>query len=92
MTNFPSSIAVTLPDGRETTFDEMQRYQQIVQDFIRDQEALLPQIKDTRRHNEIIDYLRMLAASYNEQLGVYKAAEALRKQRLLVAMMRIVGG
>jgi hypothetical protein len=92
MTTSSSSLAVTLPDGREATFDEMQSYRQILQDFIRDQEALLPQVKDSRRHNEIIDYLRLLAAGYNKQLGVYKAAEAERRQGLLVAMIRIVGG
>jgi hypothetical protein len=48
-------LTVKLPNGREATFEEMQIYGQIMQDFIRDQEALLPQVKDTRRHNQIID-------------------------------------
>jgi hypothetical protein len=92
MTTSSSPIAVTLPNGREATFDEMQSYRQILLGFIRDQEALLPQVEDSRRHNEIIDYLRILADGYNEQLGLFKAAEAQRQQQLLVAMIRVVGG
>jgi hypothetical protein len=92
MTTSSSPIAVTLPNGREATFDEMQSYRKILLDFIQDQEALLPQVKDSRRHNQIIDYLRILAAGYNWQLGLYKAAEAQRQQELLVAMVRVVGG
>jgi hypothetical protein len=85
-------IAVELPNGREATLEQMQIYGRILQNFIREQEAALPQLKDTTRHNQIIDYLRLLADGYNEQLGLYKAAEAQRQQELLVAMIRVVGG
>jgi hypothetical protein len=85
-------LAVKLPNGREATYEDMQIYGQIMQDFIRDQEALLPQVKDTRRHNQIIDYLQTLADGYNEQLGIYSAAEAQRQQELLVVMLRFIGG
>lgn len=85
-------LTVKLPNGREATFEEMQIYGQIMQDFIRDQEAVLPQVKDTRRHNQIIDYLQTLADGYNEQLGIYKAAEACRQQEGLMALIRIAGG
>ena len=85
-------LAVKLPHGREATFDDMQNYGRILRDFIRDQEEKLPQVKDTRRHNQIIDYLQTLADAYNGQLGLYKAAEAQRKTEMLVAMIRVVGG
>ena len=85
-------LVVRLPNGREATFDEMHSYGQIMQDFIRDQEAKLPQVKDTRRHNQIIDYLQTLADGYNEQLCLYKAAEAQRQQELLGIIIRFVGG
>ena len=85
-------LVVRLPNGREATFEEMQSYGQIMQDFIRDQEAKLPQVKDTRRHNQIIDYLQTLADGYNEQLGLYKAAEAQRQQELLGTVIRFVCG
>jgi len=80
--------AVRLPNGREATFEEMQSYGQALQNFIRHQEALLPRIKDTRHHNQIIDYLRLLADGYNEQLALYKAAEAQRQQELLAVIIR----
>jgi hypothetical protein len=92
MSTSSSSIVFTLPNGREATLEEMQTYRRILQNFIREQEAALPQQKDTVLHNRIIDYLQLLADGYNEQLGLYKAAEAQRQQALLVAMIRIVGG
>ena len=85
-------LTVKLPNGREATFEEMQIYGQIMQDFIRDQEALLPQVKDTRRHNQIIDYLQTLADGYNEQLGLYNATEAQRQQKGFFALIQIAGG
>jgi hypothetical protein len=85
-------LAVKLPNGREATYEDMQIYGQIMQGFIRDQEAVLPQVKDTRRHNQIIDYLQTLADGYNEQLGLYNAAEACRQQEVLIALIRIAGG
>ena len=88
MATAPCPLSVQLPNGREATFEEMQSCGQALQNFIHNQEALLPRIKDTRRHNQIIDYLQLLADAYNEQLGRYKAAEARRQQELLVAMIR----
>ena len=85
-------LVVRQPNGGEATYEEMQSYGQIMQGFIRDQEAKLPQVKDTRRHNQIIDYLQTLADGYNEQLGLYKDAEAQREQKLLVTMIRFLGG
>jgi len=85
------SISVELPNGREATLEEMHVYGRTLQYFIREQEAALPLLKDTIRHNQIIDYLRLLADGYNEQLRLYKTADT-QRQQLLVAMIRIVGG
>jgi hypothetical protein len=87
-----AQLAVKLPNGKEATFDEMQSYGRILQDFICGQEEKLPQVKDTRRHNQIIDYLGTLSDGYNQQLSLYRAAEVQRQQELLVAMIRFIGG
>ena len=83
---------VQLPNGREATFEDMQRCGNILQDFIRDQEEKLTQVTDTHRHNQIIDYLQTLADGYNEQLQLYKATEKYRKQQQLVALIQFVDG
>ena len=46
-------------------FDEMPDYGQVMQNFIRDQEEQLPHVSDSRRHNQIIDYLQNLADAYS---------------------------
>jgi len=89
MATAPGPSSVQLPNGREATSEEMQSYGQALQNFIHQQEALLPQIKDTRRHNQIIDYLQLLSDSYNEQLGLYKAVEARRQLELPTAQARL---
>jgi len=83
------SFAIKLPDGREATFAELKTYGEILRDFIRDQEAKLPQVEDTRRHNEIIDYLRLIARSYNEQLRIFKVHEA-QNQRQFMLVLRCI--
>ena len=54
--------------------------------------AIRPKLIDIRRHNQIIGYLQTLADGYNEQLGLYKDAEAQREQKLLETRVRLVGG
>jgi hypothetical protein len=85
-----SSLVIKLPDGREASFEDMQSYGFILQEFIREQEALLPLVEDTRRHNEIIDYLQLLASAYNVQLRIYKAREAQQQRLLGVALIGVV--
>jgi hypothetical protein len=84
-------LAVTLPNGREATIEEMRAYGHVLQKFIVEQEAGLPQVKDSVHHNQIIDYLRLLANSYNEQLRLFKFAETQRQRELLVTMLQITG-
>jgi hypothetical protein len=45
-------------------------------------------VREDTRHNEIVDYLRLLARSYNEQLRRFKAAQAERQRQVLVVLMR----
>lgn len=85
-------LSITVPDGAAATFEELQAYGQILQRFILQQEAALPAIDDNARHNEIIEYLRLLASSYNQQLRRYKAAQAQRQRETLIVMLRIGGG
>lgn len=76
--------AVTLPDGRNASYEDMQQYGETLQAFIREQEVKLADIEDARRHNEIIDYLQMLADGYNEQLRLFKAARAQRQSAVVI--------
>jgi hypothetical protein len=90
MANSSGSLAITLPDGREASFEEMQAYGNIMRDFIRDQEAKLPQVEDIHRHNEIIDYLQLLASAYNEQVRIYKVAEKQKQRHFMIVLTRAV--
>ena len=85
------SLAITLPDGREASFEEMQAYGNIMREFIRDQEAQLPQVEDIHRHNEIIDYLQLLATAYNKQLRIYKAREEPKQRQFMIVLMQAGG-
>jgi hypothetical protein len=88
MTISSGSLAVTLPDGREASFEEMQTYGNILQGFIRDQEAQLQQVENTRRHNETVEYLQLLATVYNKQLRIYKAREAQTQRQFMIVLMQ----
>jgi hypothetical protein len=83
---------IKLPNGQEATFEEMQCYGEILQEFIRGQEARLVHVTDTNRHNQIIDYLQTLADAYNEQLGIFRSVEAQRQGKQLVALIHFVEG
>lgn len=91
MTTSAPRLTIKLPDGRVASFEDMQAYGQTLQQFILAQEAALAQVTDTIRHNQIVDYLRLLARGYNEQLRRYKAAEAQRQREILVIMLRFGG-
>ncbi|GAB5451271.1 MAG: hypothetical protein Hals2KO_15990 [Halioglobus sp.] len=86
-----ASMRIKLPRGETATFEEMQAYGDTLQQFIREQEAALPAIQSATEHNQIIDYLQLLADGYNEQLRAFKAAESCR-QRILLVLMAKVGG
>lgn len=91
MTTSEPQLTIKLPDGHVASFEDMQAYGQTLQHFILTQETLLPQVTDTTRHNNIVEYLRLLASSYNAQLRLYKAAEAQRQREVLVIMLRFGG-
>jgi hypothetical protein len=91
MTTSAQQLSVKLPNGAVASFEDMQAYGQTLQHFVLEQEAALPQVTDTTRHNQIVDYLRLLASSYNEQLRLYKAAESQRQREILVIMLRFGG-
>ena len=85
-------ILIQLPKGETATFEDMQAYGETLQAFIREQEEHLPEERDVTRHNEVVDYLNLLANSYNEQLRLFKEAEARRRTTMLLSLMRDVGG
>ena len=80
-------LKLELPRGETATFDEMQRYGSAIQNFVQETEAKLPDVENINEYNEIVDYLNMLADSYNQQLRAYKAAE---KERLRLCMMNLL--
>ena len=86
------STLVQLPRGDTASFAEMQAYGETLQRFVREQEAELTNVHDVHRHNQIVDYLHLLASSYNEQLREFKLAEKRRQAALLLSLMRYVGG
>ena len=89
MTISADPISVNLPRGEHATFEEMQCYGSVLQTFISDQEAKLPDIRDLKKHNDTVDYLHSLANSYNEQLRVYKETESQRQRTLMAALMQV---
>lgn len=91
MSTSAPQFTIKLPDGRGASFEDMQAYGKTLQQFLFEQEALLPQVSDTTRRNDIIEYLRLLASSYNAQLRLYKAAEAQRQRETLVILLRFGG-
>jgi len=90
MTGIGSPTSISLPRGETATFEEMQAYGSVLQSFIYEQEAKLPAVKDTRRHNDAVDYLQSLANGYNEQLRIYKDTEARRQRNLMAALWQAV--
>lgn len=91
MTGSAKPLSIHLPRGEHASFEEMQAYGSTLQSFICTQEALLDDIEDVEHHNDTVDYLQSLANSYNEQLRVYKVAEAKRQRDTLSALLRVVG-
>ena len=78
-----------IPDGRYASLEEMATFGSVLQDFVQKQEALLPEIDSSARHNQIVDFLTELANCYNEQLSIFKDAELSRSQRWLTEIMQL---
>lgn len=90
MTVLTSSQTIKMPHGAKASFAEMQSYGSVLQRFITEQESKLDNIKDTKQHNETIDYLQSLANSFNEQLQLYQAKEARQQRELMHELMRVL--
>lgn len=90
MTGTTDPISIKLPHGEHASFEEMQAYGSVLQSFICTQEALLEDIDDVRHHNDTVDYLQSLANGYNEQLRIYKDAEARRQKDVLSALLMVM--
>lgn len=71
-----------IPDGRYAGLRDMEEFGNTLQRFIQEQEATLDQVCDDARHNEIVDFMEVLALSYNEQLAIFKKMEIQRRQQL----------
>ena len=91
MTGSTNPLSIHVPRGDLASCEEMQAYGTVLQSFICAQEALLDDMEDVKHHNATVDYLQSLANGYNEQLRVYKEAEARRQRDTLsnlIALLR----
>lgn len=78
-----------IPDGAHADLEEMATCARTLQKFIARQEQLLDEIVNIEHHNEIIDFLNVLADAYNEQLALFKEAECERREKLFEAMITL---
>jgi hypothetical protein len=72
MANTFNAPPLQIPDGRYACLEDMEAFGQTLQTLVREQEAELAPNSYTARHNQIVDYLNVLAASCNEQLAIFK--------------------
>lgn len=87
MTEFSSTSTLSMPDGSSATFEEMETFGKTLQRFICETESGLPKIRDDRKHDRIVDYLNLLADSYNEQLKRFRIAERKRHERIQMVFL-----
>ena len=78
-----------IPDGRHASLEQMQTFGTTLQRFVRAQEASLARVDDPHRHNQIVDYLELLADAYNTQLKVFRETEAARHQTLAAMLLAL---
>ena len=90
MTVLTSPKTIRMPHAATASFAEMRSYGSVLQGFISEQESKLDDIKDTKQHNEIVDYLQSLANSFNQQLHLYQAKEAHQQRELMHELMRVL--
>lgn len=79
-----------IPDGRHADRDEMDAFGETLRKFVWHQESVLDDIASTAYHNEVVDFLNVLANAYNDQLKVFHQAEHERHLRWLDEMTRVV--
>lgn len=88
MVNAFNDATLQIPDGRYADVRDMEEFGKTLQSFIQQQEAALDQVSDDAHHNEIVDFLELLAHSYNEQLHIFKRMEIERQRQLLAEIMQ----
>lgn len=54
------------------------------------QEQALDDVASLTLHNQIVDFLNVLADAYNEQLVIFREAEQLRQQELVATLTHLV--
>jgi len=82
MTMQSDGVALEIPDGRSASAEDMRRYGQALQQFVRNTEARLPAVADATEHNRMVDYLHTLADEYNRQLRIFREIEQQRVDHL----------
>lgn len=87
-----SSLVVKFPDGRTATFEIMRDYGRAVQQFVRDTEAALAEVADAGQHNRIVDYLHVVADTYNDQFRIFRASEQERQLRVAAFLAAVAVG
>ena len=67
-----------IPDGRYAAPEDMAAFGDTLRKFVRQQEALLPEIASTPRFNQIVEFLGELESCYNEQLEIFNNVASTR--------------
>jgi len=57
---------------------------------VHQQEQALDDVASLTLHNQIVDFLNVLADAYNEQLVIFREAEQLRQQELVATLTHLV--
>ena len=90
MAHIVNAPPLQIPDGRCPDREEMSVFGETLKHFVVQQENALDDVTSLSLHNQIVDFLNVLADAYNEQLVRFNEAEQLRQQQLLAALSRIV--
>ncbi|MFT5484586.1 MAG: hypothetical protein ACI9GW_003253, partial [Halieaceae bacterium] len=85
MTHIVNAPPLQIPDGRCADREEMSVFGETLKNFVLLQENALDEVTSLSLHNQIVDFLNVLADAYNEQLVLFNEAEQLRQRHLLGA-------
>jgi hypothetical protein len=88
MDHIPGPYAIHLPDGRVASETEMREVGSLLQLYVRNTEKGLPDIADSAEHDRIIDFLRLLAKRFNDELRLFRAAEEERRDQREMLLAR----
>ena len=90
MRHIVNAPPLQIPDGRCADREEMSVFGETLKNFVLLQENALDEVTSLSLHNQIVDFLNVLADAYNEQLVLFNEAEQLRQHQLLADLSRIV--